>query len=61
LLSLILGFYHFLGALQKPGFFKEFLGGQVSRGRKPIKRYTCPQANLSNNKITKKDSFSELP
>jgi hypothetical protein len=44
-------------ALQKPGFFKEFLGGQVFRGRKPIKRYTCSQANLSNNKITKKDSF----
>jgi hypothetical protein len=44
-------------ALQKPGFFKEFLGGQVFRGRKPIKRYTCPQANLPNNKITKKDSF----
>jgi hypothetical protein len=46
-----------LEALQKPGFFKEFLGGQVFRGRKPIKRYTCSQANLSNNKITKKDSF----
>jgi hypothetical protein len=27
------------------------------RSRKPVKRYTCPQANLSNNKITKKDSF----
>jgi hypothetical protein len=53
-------FFQFLSlkeALQKPGFFKEFLGGQVSRGRKPIKRYTCSQANLSNNKITKKDSF----
>jgi hypothetical protein len=47
----------FKEALQKPGFFKEFLGGQVFRGRKPIKRYTCSQANLSNNKITKKDSF----
>jgi hypothetical protein len=48
-------------ALQKPGFFpeifREFLGGQVFCGRKPVKRYTCPQANLSNNKITKKDSF----
>jgi hypothetical protein len=47
----------FREALQKPGFFKEFLGGQVFRGRKPIKRYKCSQANLSNNKITKKDSF----
>jgi hypothetical protein len=44
-------------ALQKPGFFKEFLGGQVSRAGKRITRYTCSQANLSNNKITKKDSF----
>jgi hypothetical protein len=44
-------------ALQKPGFFKEFLGGQVSRAGKPIKRYTCSQANLSNNKITKKTVF----
>jgi hypothetical protein len=49
-------------ALQKLGFFKEFLGGQVFRGRKPIKRYTCSQANLSNNKITKKILvFVELP
>jgi hypothetical protein len=47
----------FWEALQKPGFFKEFLGGQVFHGRKPIKRYRCSQANLSNNKITKKDSF----
>jgi hypothetical protein len=26
-------------ALQKPGFFKEFLGGQVSRAGKRIKIY----------------------
>jgi hypothetical protein len=27
------------------------------RAGKSIKKYTCSQANLSNNKITKKDSF----
>jgi hypothetical protein len=44
------------GSSEKPGFFKEFLGGQVC-DQASVSRYTCSQANLSNNKITKKDSF----
>ncbi len=48
------------GTSEKPRFFEEFLGRSVCE-QVSVLRGTCSRTNWSDDKITEKDGFAEVP